>query len=353
MSLGYNTVGPALVALAPPAERAGLLLSSIRARSVVLLPAAILAGVIAALISPEGYRLIGALMGLAMVLAGLSSSWYMIGLGRAGLIALYEILPRILATIAAAVLLVMYSSVLWYPVLLLIASVVSVLGFALRTVGWRGLAQRGSASVREVFTSNRSAVATELAGGAYNSLAVTFVGLAATTAQAASYVAGDKLYRVGQYSVSALGNALQGWIVEDNRAQFAERAKRSFLLHAGLGLFGLLAFASLGPWMSALLFGDQFAIDLMTAIGFGVATFGIALGTSLGRVTLVGLGARREFMSSVFIAAAVGIPAILLLSASYGAAGGAWGLAVGELASITAQSLFLRRVWAKWRASER
>lgn len=345
VSLGYNTVGPALVVLTPADERPAVLLASIRARLVVLVPSAAIAAGVAALVVPAGFALVGGLMSLVTVLAGLSSSWYMIGLGRAGLIALFEILPRILATIGAALLLVLHASVLWYPVLLLIASIASILGFALWTIGWRGLGRRGNTTVWQVLASNRSAVATEIAAGAYTSLAVTFVGVTATTAQAASYVVGDKLYRIGQYSVSALGNALQGWVVEDDRSHFAQRAKRSLLLHGALGLLGLLGFSVAGPWLSVVLFGDKVAIDTLTAAGFGVATLGIALGTSLGRVTLVGLGARREFMVSVFIAAAVGIPSILALSAIFGAAGGAWGLALGEVASVTAQSLFLRRVW--------
>ena len=40
-------------------------------------------------------------MALTMTLTGLSSAWYMIGLGRASAIALYEIAPRIVATIGA------------------------------------------------------------------------------------------------------------------------------------------------------------------------------------------------------------------------------------------------------------
>jgi O-antigen/teichoic acid export membrane protein len=344
VSLGYNTVGPALVALTPAAERPGVLLASIRARLVVLLPAAALGAVIAALIVPSSHRLEGALMAVATVASGLAASWYMIGLGRAGLIALFEIAPRIAATVAAAVLLVLQAPVLWYPVLLLIAAIASVLGFAVFTTGWRGLRGPAAATVREVLASNRSAVATELAAGAYNSLAVTFVGITAAVGQAASYVVGDKLYRIGQYSVSALGNAVQGWVVEENRAHFAARARTSFLMHAALGLAGLLGFALLGPWLSVLLFGEAVAIDQLTALGFGFATLGIALGTSLGRVTLVGLGARREFMISVFIAALVGIPSVLTLSGLYGAAGGAWGLALGEAASVAAQALFLARV---------
>ncbi len=350
VALGYNTVGPALVALTAAGERPAVLLGSLRARLIVFVPSAILAATIAAFVVPAGYGLVGALMSLATVLSGLSSAWYMIGLGRAGLIAVFEILPRMLATIAAAVLLV-YSSVLWYPVLLLFASVASILGFAIWTVGVRGLGRRLDTPLRQIFIFNRSAVATELASGAYNSLAVTFVGLTATTAQAARYVVGDKLYRIGQYSVSALGNALQGWVVEHDRAWFAARAKRSFLLHAGLGLLGLLGFSLLGPRLSELLFGERVAIDQVAAIGFGFATLFIALGTTLGRVTLVGLGARREFMTSVFIGAAVGIPALLILSSHFGAAGGAWGLASGEFASVTSQSIFLRRAWTRFTRS--
>jgi O-antigen/teichoic acid export membrane protein len=246
VSLGYNTVGPAQVALAEACDRAALLRSSFRARLVILAPAAVLASVIGALIAPPGFWLEGGLMALATVLSGLSSAWYMIGLGRAALIAIFEIVPRIAATLLAAVLLVT-SSVLWYPVLILFAAVASTVGFAVWTMGWRGLLQPGSTTVAETLRFNRSAVATELAAGAYNSLAVTFVSVTAVTAQAASYVVGDKLYRIGQYSVSALGNALQGWVVEDQRAHFAARARKSLLLHAALGLLGLAGFGLLGP----------------------------------------------------------------------------------------------------------
>lgn len=383
VALGYNTVGPAMVALAEPGHRPIVLLSSIRARVVVFVPAALVAVAIAALVAPEGERVICGLMSFAMVLTGLSSSWYMIGLGRAGLIALFEILPRMIATLLAAVLLVSLGIVIAYPLLLILASVVGVGWFVARTVGALGApGDQGGASagqsgtqggrsgtqagpgghgnpsghghssanpsgqtVREVLRENRSAAATEIAAGAYNSLAITFVSLTASTAQAAAYVSGDKLYRIGQYSVSALGNALQGWVVEDQRREFARRTKRSFVLHAALGLIGLLVFALAGPWLSALLFGERVAIDGPTALAFGFATLLIALGTTLGRVTLVGLGARREFFVSVLIGATIGIPAILVLAGLFGAAGGAWGLALGEFASVTAQSIFVVRVW--------
>ena len=331
-----------MVALADPADRPAVLRRSVLARLLIFLPAVVVA---VAIIAPESHRLEAALMSAAMALTGLSSAWYMIGLGRAGLIVVYETLPRIVATALAAALLLLAGQVIWYPVRLIGAGLVSGIVFLLRTGGRHERARSRPGELRQVVAFNRSAMATEVVGGAYNSLAVTFVSLTASGPQAATYVSGDKLYRIGQYSVSALGNALQGWVVEEKRAHFAARARRALALHLGLGVLGLAGFATLGPWLSGLLFGEVVAIDPETALGLGVATLGIALGTAVGRVILIGLGARREFLMSVIIGASVGVPAILVLAALFGAAGGAWGLAIGELASVTSQSIFAARRW--------
>lgn len=347
IALGYNTVGPTMVALAEPEDKPTVLRRSILARAMLFVPCAIIAVVVAVVIAPEGHRIEAGAMSLAMALTGLSSAWYMIGLGRAGLIVFYEILPRIVATAVAAVVLLVWGQVIWYPLLLIATAVGSVAWYLLRTVGLTALLERRPGEIRAVIAYNRSAMATELVGGAYNSLAVTFVSLTASTPQAASYVSGDKLYRIGQYSTSALGNALQGWVVEDGRTRFAERARRSLILHGVLGVLGFAAFALVGPWLSGALFGEAVAMDQATAIGLGVATLGISMGTALGRIILIALDARREFLTCVIIGATIGVPAILILAANFGAAGGAWGLALGEFSSVTAQLVYVWRRWGK------
>ncbi len=343
VSLGYNTIGPAMVATAAPVDRPALLRRSLRARLTVFVPVALFAVLIAALVSPASNRVESAIMAAALSLTGLASSWYMIGLGRAALIALWEILPRAIATLVAVPLLLVLGQVIWYPVLLVVASVASVVGYAVHSGAAAGFWNRSPGQVRAVIREHRSAVTAEVAAGAYNSLAVTFVSGVTASAAAAAYVSGDKLYKVGQYSVSALGNALQGWVVEDSRAHFARRARTSFLLHAGLGIIGLITFTFAGAPLSSLLFGSAVAIDQPTAFAFGVAALLIALGTTLGRVTLIGLGARREFMTSVLSGAAVGVPSVLLLASTFGAAGGAWGLACGEFVSVALQAAFVFR----------
>lgn len=348
VGLGYNTVGPPMVAVSDPTHRPSLLARSLRARLLVWVPSTVLAVLVAVLVAPASHQLDAGLMAAAMTLTGLSSAWYMIGLGRASLIAIYEITPRIVATIAAAVILITGGPVVWYPILLIVALIVSVGGYAASLLKVSDVLAGPWSEVAAVFTRNRAAVATEVAGGAYNSLAVTFVGASATTAQAASFVSGDKLYRIGQYSVSALGNALQGWVVERGPEEFSARIRRAFLLHLALGLMGFAAFALLGPWLSAVLFGPAVAIDFATALGLGTATLGIALGTALGRITLISMGANRAFLASVLLAASVGVPTIILLSSAFGAAGGAWGLAIGETVSVTAQAISV--LWLRRRA---
>jgi O-antigen/teichoic acid export membrane protein len=347
VSLGFNTVGPTAVARATPDERPELLRRSLAPRALLFLPAGAAAAVVAVLIAPSSHALEAALMAIALALFGVSPSWFMVGLGRPALIVVVDILPRLLATLAAAGLLVVTGSVVWYPVLLIVATLGSGLGYAARVVGGRGLATVRRGEVAGTIREHRSAVAIELSGGAYNALAVAFVGAVASPAQAAAYVSGDKLYRVGQYSASALGNALQGWVVEAGAAAFGRRVRLALTAHAVLGLAGFAGFALLGAPLSGWLFGAEVAIDELTALGFGVAAFNIVLGTGIGRVVLIALGARRRFLASVLVGAAVGVPSILLLASAFGAAGGAWGLALGESASVLTQATFAVIAWRR------
>jgi O-antigen/teichoic acid export membrane protein len=347
VSLGFNTVGPTAVARAAAADRPEVLRRSLAPRMLLFVPAAALAAVVAVLIAPASHALEAALMAIALTLFGISPSWFMVGLGRASRIVLFDILPRLAATVAAAGLLIATGQVAWYPILLIVATLASAFGYSAHIVGARGLLTARRSEIAGTIRQNGSAVAIELAGGAYNALAVAFVGGAATTAQAAAYVSGDKLYRVGQYSASALGNALQGWVVEAGDPQFGSRVRRALAAHVALGALGFGVFALLGVPLSGFLFGEAVAIDEVTALAFGVATFCIVVGTGIGRVVLIALGARRQFLASVLVGATFGVPSILALSAAFGAAGGAWGLAIGESASVLCQATFALLAWRR------
>ncbi len=191
------------------------------------------------------------------------------------------------------------------------------------------------------------ALIAEIAGGAYNALAVAIVTSVAPVAQAARFVSGDKAYRIGQYSVSALGNALQGWVVEAGRARMGRRLRVVIALHATVGVAGLLAMGVGGPWLTTVLFGEDVAIGEATALGFGVAILGITLGTAFGRIGLITIGARKAFMSCVVGAAIAGVTGLLVGASLWGASGAAWALGMTELLSAVAQGTVLAVLWRR------
>src|SRR5690606_35063781 len=71
VSLGYNTVGPTVVALAT--DRPAVLQRSILPRLVLFVPSAVVAVAVAVVVAPGSHRLEAGIMALALTLAGLSS----------------------------------------------------------------------------------------------------------------------------------------------------------------------------------------------------------------------------------------------------------------------------------------
>lgn len=336
VGLGLNVQGPTLVALAAPEDRADLFARGTRARLALVVPALVAGAVVAWTLAPAGSGADAALMAAAITLGGLTSSWYLIGLGTPLPLIGFELLPRAVATAGGAVIVVAGGAVAWYPILLIAAIVGGVGGYALRVVRPRELVTGWGESLR--FARRQlSATATETVSGAYTALAVSLVTAGASTAQAGTYVSGDKLWRMGQTVVGAQGNALQGWVVEDDRAHFGARVRRALVLHAGLGALGFALFALAGPWLTALAFGSGVAIDRPTAVLFGVATFCLSMSTATGRHVLIAWGRPKQVFASVVAGAVVGIPTTLILSAQLGAVGGATGLAAAEASVLLVQ----------------
>lgn len=345
--LGYPTLAPPQVAVASPERRRRILATSVHVRLPVWAVAAVVGAGLAALLAPASHRPEAAVMAVAMSLAALAPTWYWIGIGRALPILWSEVLPRMAATLAATGILVAGGGVIWYPLLLVVAMIAGPAVVYVRE-GGRDLMRADRADAISVLRTHPPAVIAETAAGAYNALAVTLVTGVTPVGQAARYVSGDKAYRIGQYAVSALGNALQGWVAEaQERGELGRRLRRAVLLHAALGVAGLLAFAFIGPGLTALLFGGAVAIDEVTALGFGVAALGISLGTACGRIGLVTLGARTTFMTCVLVASAAGVAGLMVGGALWGAAGSAWGLGVAELGSGVAQGVVLLTLWRR------
>lgn len=341
--LGYATVAPPLVAAAGPEERRRMLATSLHARVPVWLASVVVASAVAAFLSPADRQRETVAMTVAMSLASLAPTWFWIGVGKALPILVAEVLPRMVATLAATFILLQGGTALWYPVLVAVSMVVGPAVIYVRQAGSAALLVSRE-ELAGVARRHPPALIAEAAAGVYNALAVTIVSGSTSVLQAARYVSGDKAYRIGQYGVSALGNALQGWTAE-RAADVARRLRVTVVLHAGLGVAGLFGFGVAGAWMTRLLFGESVAIGSSAAWAFGVATLGISLGTAFGRIGLITLGARRDFMTCVVIASAVGAVSLAIGAAVWGLTGAAWALGLVELASAAAQAAVFAKRW--------
>ncbi len=346
VGMGYPTLAPPILAVASDERRRRYIATSLHVRLPVWGIAAVAAGIVAGVLAPGAFRADAVATAIAMSLAGLAPTWYWVGVGRALPILWSEVLPRALAMVLAAGVLLVEGDLLWYPALLGLAMVAGPAVIYAR-VGATELWNPNRQEVTAVLRGHLLATIAESAAGAYNALAVTLVAQVTPVAQTARYVSGDKAYRIGQYGVSALGNALQGWVAERGPDGVGRRMRAAIALHVTLGLVGMVGFGLIGPWFTKALFGADVGIDRATALGFGVAIFGIALGTVFGRIGLIMLGARRAFMVCVVSASAVGATALLLAGHRWGAPGAAWALGGTEIASGVAQATVLGFLWRR------
>ena len=82
------------------------------------------------MIAPAGGRQLAVTMAVAICISGLTPTWYFIGLGEPSGIAIWDVFPRVAATVLAAGLVVWGVPAVSYPVALTLASVLAVSVFS-------------------------------------------------------------------------------------------------------------------------------------------------------------------------------------------------------------------------------
>ena len=341
VALGWTLSGPARVAgTSDPRLRRRLYAMSLLTRLAafaVCIP--VLAGV-AALYGDGGHFWETFVMAAAQAAAGLSPAWYCIAIGNAGLIARYDVVPRIVGTIVCVPVLLATGLIILYPAAILVGGLLGTYFFTRRHSRRQDYAGLHAAPVLREIWALRAASGTTMAAAAYSATPILVVAAAALPSGLAVFVSAEKLFRVGLMAVGALGSSLQGWVAEID-SDHVKRRKFSLLCHAVLGLAGLAGFALLGPFVTQILFGTALAADFATCFWFGLAFLFISVNTSTGSHWLVPMGRIRAVFWSTVAGAAVGLPAMLALSISLQGAGGALGLAIGEFVVCAVQAIAL------------
>jgi len=330
---GWNVGGPVLVARASAAERAEVYAASLRTRYLLLLGVVPAVAVVSALVAQPGHRVDASAMAVATALLGLSPSWYGIGVGDPWLLFWYDTMPRVVAAVAGAAV-VWATGLVWtYPALLALSVVVSLVAFRQRVVA----AVVGSSP----FPVSRSAgelrthlgtAGINLAATAYASTPVPVTTVAFRPEVSSPFASADAAYRLGLFTVTAMGNAFQGWTLEHGTAGVERRSRHraAFLAHLALGVVGGLLFAALGPWVTGFLFGPDVAAPRDVCVWYGVAFLFVSVSTPPIRNLLVPAGRVRLVLGWTLGSAVVGLLLMVGAALAGWSAGVAAGMAVSE-----------------------
>jgi O-antigen/teichoic acid export membrane protein len=327
----WNISGPVDIARsAGEHDRAAIYSRSMRTRIVIAVAVFPLMTLLVSVIAHEGFRLDAVTMAWATALTGFSPAWYGIGAGNPRILAIYDTVPRFLAAVVSAPLIIVTGAVWIYGAVSIITTAASLMAFHRRFGESRSWFPRYPAKVvREILPSTKVA-AISFSGSAYASSPVP---IATATVQSAGATAGfssaDSIYRLGLFSIVAVGNTFQGWTLEPAATDPRRRHLVAVYVHLLLGALGAAFLTVLGPWVSGLIFGDALKADTLTSFFYGVSFFFLSASTPFIRNILIPAGRQHTVLVWTGLSAVCGI----LLMVTAGLAGNVPGVALGMAVS--------------------
>ena len=329
---GWNVGGPVLVAQASSAvERAEVYAASLRTRYLLLLGVVPAAAVVSALVAQPGHRVDASAMAVATSLLGLSPSWFGIGVGDPWLLFWYDTMPRVVAAVVGAGVVWATGFVWTYPVLLALSVAVSLVAFRRRVVaGVSGTSPFPVSRSGGELRTHLGTAGINLAATAYASTPVPIVTVAFRPDVSSPFASADAAYRLGLFTVTAVGNAFQGWTLEGSGGGRRSRHRTAFGAHVVLGVVGGLLFAALGPWVTGFVFGPDVAAPRDVCVWYGVAFLFLSVSTPPIRNLLVPAGRVRLVLGWTLGSAVVGLVLMIGAAVAGWSAGVAAGMAVSE-----------------------
>lgn len=333
---GWGVLGPVRIATAATdSDRQQIYRESLHTRGLVALVAAPVALVSTFLVTSADFKLEAMLMTLAGLLVGMGPNWYCIGIGKPLLMGTYDAIPRMVVSLAAIPVIWTTGWVWIYPVVLILVSVVSISLFS-RMVLKNAEAER-FAFVKTI-ASLRYMLPTALidfTGNSYGSTPVPIATATLSAESASSFSSAERLYRISIMSVTALGDAFQGWVLEPHATSRVQRHLAAITAHALLGIVGGGAIALLAPLVTSIVFGAEVAATPTQSLYFGLSLFFISTTTPLIRNIMIPAGRYRQVFVATAIAAVGGLSVMILSGSAGSSAGIAAGLAASELLIFT------------------
>jgi O-antigen/teichoic acid export membrane protein len=349
LQYGWGFSGPTRMVPLSAVDRGRLLWVSILSRLVVgavLLPVTAAA---AALLAPEGFRVLAVLTAIAVSTIGLSALWFFVGSGRPGQAARYETVPRVVVLLIAAGVVLLTQDAIWYPVLFLAGQVVAI-GVLAARLGVVSLDRATWTSVRRVLREQRAAAGSDVVFAVM--LAVPTSILAAVAPGAlATFSAGDRVQRLAQSGIQPLFNAFQGWVSESAPADAAARMRVAVGATAACGALGGTVFAICLPLLDGPLFAGEITVGYGVSVFFGLSLALYSLTSAINFTVLAPAGLTRVIFRATLVAGLVVVAGTSVLPQLVGAAGGAASVAAAQAAALLVQLPAWRRVVHERRAA--
>lgn len=348
VNTGWSLRGPILAARTSTSEQGFLIVEFFYSCTAMLLPVAAISGITMHWLVPDDAYWLGWTVFLGTSLTAFSPAWWAIGHGKPSVLVYYSAAPRMASMLSAAVLISQTNQIVWYPILLILGSLLGPTNLALKKRvpvfrGWR-------IGLRRLFGSRADilvATSTTTTGTLYSAGFAVLAGVAISNPTLLIVVvSADRLFRFSVQSIATLTAALQAWVLSNDARIDAERRRHSLTAHLALGVTGALFFGFLAEPATGLLFGARFATTSTVGAAFGVAFIAVSLSSVFGKHFLVPSGRSLTVLRSTTIGAAAGVPAIVGGGLMFGPAGAASGYAASELlvASIQARSALSKAV---------
>ena len=330
---GWGINGQATIALEASKEnRRNIYWTSLRSRlliSLIVLPLALALGTF---LSSRSLLLTSALMLVGSAWSGYTISWFAIGCGKASWIVKYELLPRLLATLASAYLVLKSGHIWLYPVSLVISlSVGLVLFHKIELGSW--LPRQPWAPTGLPAIERWRGAAVSMAGAAYAAAPLPMTS-ALGLPGSAGLASADRLYRYVLFAVHTLANALQEWVLRSDPRGHVGSQLLAIRLHACLGLAGAIISVLLGPTLAGLLFGKHVAPSTAICAGYGCAFLFVSLSTPLVRNLLIPAQRTGLVLCSTVVSGCLGLGSMVLLGLWLGSSGVSASLALAEIANF-------------------
>lgn len=327
---GWGVVGPVWVARAESdQERALILHESIRSRLITAAITVPIAGLATYLVCTSAFRLESVAVAVVTTIGGFTPAWFCIGQGNPRALMIFDALPKLAASLISLPILAFTGQVLWYPVLLLAATVPAFVVHARLTAHGDLIGDLERRGIRTVLRTLVPTAAIDAAGNAYGATAVPIATAGLDPVEASSFASADRAYRIATMVVIALGNTFQAWVLDPSTTRRHRRHLVALVAHVALGLLGGAAIALLGPWATGLFFGEAVAAQPLPSALFGVAFFFLSSATPLIRNVLIPAHRYGTVFGATIAAAVVGL-ATMLTGSFLGSAGL---IAVGVAAS--------------------